>query len=283
MRSSASWRSSWSSCCPGAVERRRAAQTSGAAVSRTASRRSAAMACLKIAAELAIRLPVLQYLIAVVFSAAGRRASGSCRSCSTRSSRRWPRTTTSGRSRCARRAAWCSIATAACWSRTATRTASRSSASTPRISNRTIRLLAAVLGVDEPRVREIVDRHRREPSYRPITIVQDATLAQVAAVTARRLDFELPDVVVEQVPTRRYPDDAGGAPVRLRRRGQRRAGRRGRQPEERRHRRAVGHREGLQRAADGRGRRQARRRQQRRPRDPDARGGRSRPRASGCS
>ena len=25
-------------------------------------------------------------------------------------------------------------------------------------------------------------------------------------MTARRLDFELPDVVVEQVPTRRYPD-----------------------------------------------------------------------------
>jgi penicillin-binding protein 2 len=72
--------------------------------------------------------------------------------------------------------------------------------------NRTIRLLAGVLGVDEDRVRETVDRHRREPSYRPITIVQDATLAQVAAVTARRLDFELPDVVVEQVPTRRYPE-----------------------------------------------------------------------------
>jgi penicillin-binding protein 2 len=51
-----------------------------------------------------------------------------------------------------------------------------------------------------------VDRHRREPTYRPITIVQDATLAQVSAVTARRLDFELPDVVVEQVPTRRYPE-----------------------------------------------------------------------------
>src|SRR3984957_6725551 len=72
--------------------------------------------------------------------------------------------------------------------------------------NRTIRLLARVLGVDEARVREIVDRHRREPSYRPITIVQDATLAQVAAVMARRLDFELRDVVVEQGPTRRYPD-----------------------------------------------------------------------------
>ena len=72
--------------------------------------------------------------------------------------------------------------------------------------NHTIRLFAAVLAVDEARVREIVDRHRREPAYRPITIVQDATLSQVAAVTARRLDFELPDVVVEQVPTRRYPD-----------------------------------------------------------------------------
>src|SRR6202049_1393966 len=72
--------------------------------------------------------------------------------------------------------------------------------------NRTIRLLARVLGVDQARVREIVDRNRREPSYRPITVVQDASLAQVASVTARRLDFELPDVVVEEVPTRRYPD-----------------------------------------------------------------------------
>jgi penicillin-binding protein 2 len=72
--------------------------------------------------------------------------------------------------------------------------------------NRTVHLLASVLGWDEAAVRDIVNRHRKEPSYRPITIVQDATLAQVAAVTARRLDFELPDVVVEQVPTRRYPE-----------------------------------------------------------------------------
>src|SRR4051812_28977696 len=49
--------------------------------------------------------------------------------------------------------------------------------------NRTIRLLAQVLDLREARVRELVDRHRREPAYRPITIVQDATLAQVAAVT----------------------------------------------------------------------------------------------------
>src|SRR5262245_53001489 len=75
--------------------------------------------------------------------------------------------------------------------------------------NRTIRLLAAVIGMEEPSVRTIVDRHRREPSYRPITIVQDATLAQVAAVRAPRLDTELPDVVVEQVPTRSYPETMG--------------------------------------------------------------------------
>jgi penicillin-binding protein 2 len=75
--------------------------------------------------------------------------------------------------------------------------------------NRTVRVLAAVLGLDEAGVRTIVDRHRKEPTYRPITIIQDATLAQVAAVTARRLDFELPDVVVEQVPTRRYPETLG--------------------------------------------------------------------------
>ena len=72
--------------------------------------------------------------------------------------------------------------------------------------DRTIRLLASVLGFEERGVREIVDRHRREPAYRPIVVLQDATLAQVAAVTARRLDFELPDVVVEEVPTRKYPN-----------------------------------------------------------------------------
>ena len=71
---------------------------------------------------------------------------------------------------------------------------------------RSIHVLSETLGLDEAAVREIVDRHRREPTYRPITIVQDATLAQVAAVTAHRLDFELPDVHIVPVPTRRYPE-----------------------------------------------------------------------------
>ncbi len=69
----------------------------------------------------------------------------------------------------------------------------------------TIRVLAQVTGIDEREVRDIVGRHRRDPSYRPIVVVEDATLSQVAAVLARRLDTELPGVVVEEVPTRRYP------------------------------------------------------------------------------
>jgi penicillin-binding protein 2 len=69
----------------------------------------------------------------------------------------------------------------------------------------TIHVLAQTLGLDEAAVREIVDRHRREPTYRPITIVQDATFAQVAAVRAHQLD--LPDVFIAPVPTRQYTEN----------------------------------------------------------------------------
>jgi penicillin-binding protein 2 len=48
----------------------------------------------------------------------------------------------------------------------------------------------------------------RRAELSPIVVVEDASLAQVAAITARRLDFELPDVVVEEVPTRKYPANA---------------------------------------------------------------------------
>jgi penicillin-binding protein 2 len=68
--------------------------------------------------------------------------------------------------------------------------------------DRTIALLARVVGMQEAAVREIVARHRREPVFRPIPIVEHATEAQVVAVRARRL--ELPEVVVQKVPTRRY-------------------------------------------------------------------------------
>jgi penicillin-binding protein 2 len=79
--------------------------------------------------------------------------------------------------------------------------------------DRTIRLLAAVAGLDPADVRQIVDRHRTEPTYRPIVVIEDASMSQVAAVTARRLDFELPDVIVEPMPMRQYPTDALAAHV----------------------------------------------------------------------
>ena len=57
--------------------------------------------------------------------------------------------------------------------------------------NHTVQLLALLLGFEERSVRDIVDRHRREPTYRPITIVQDATLQQVAAVASPRHRFHV--------------------------------------------------------------------------------------------
>ena len=75
----------------------------------------------------------------------------------------------------------------------------------------TIRLLASVAGIDEKLIRQILDRHRAEPRYRPVPIVEDASLSQVSAVMAHRLDSELPDVIVERVPTRRYPTDSMAA------------------------------------------------------------------------
>src|ERR1044071_4770770 len=77
--------------------------------------------------------------------------------------------------------------------------------------DRTIPLLSEVAGLDVVDVGALVARHKGEPAYRPIVVVEDASLAQVAAITARRLDFELPDVVVEEVPTRQYPAEDAAA------------------------------------------------------------------------
>jgi penicillin-binding protein 2 len=77
----------------------------------------------------------------------------------------------------------------------------------------TIQLLAMATGVPEAHVRDTVARHRNAPRHQPIVVIEDATLAQVAAVLARRLDTELPGVVVQRVPTRRYP--SGGLAAHL--------------------------------------------------------------------
>lgn len=68
----------------------------------------------------------------------------------------------------------------------------------------TVARLAAVTGTDETHIREAVKRRLREPPFRPLPVIEHATFAQVAAVTARR--HEMPEVVVQQIPTRLYPD-----------------------------------------------------------------------------
>lgn len=66
----------------------------------------------------------------------------------------------------------------------------------------TLRALAAATGADLAQMQETVDRRRREPSYRPIVLIENASRAQVAAVRARSL--EMPGIEDHQVPTRRY-------------------------------------------------------------------------------
>ncbi len=66
--------------------------------------------------------------------------------------------------------------------------------------DRMVSRLAQTLDVGEASIRERLAR--RQP-YRPVTLKTDASLADVAALEARRL--ELPEVSVEVVPLRSYP------------------------------------------------------------------------------
>ena len=71
---------------------------------------------------------------------------------------------------------------------------------------RTIEILARVTDVPADEIRDTLARHRHEPTYRPVVVITDASMDQLAAVAARQL--ELPDVVAQEVPTRKYPADA---------------------------------------------------------------------------
>lgn len=75
--------------------------------------------------------------------------------------------------------------------------------------DQSIKTLAAVTNVSEQTIREILERNRRVPAYRPVVIIQDASWAQISAVAARRR--ELADVVIDPMPTRRYPKDSMAA------------------------------------------------------------------------
>ena len=51
------------------------------------------------------------------------------------------------------------------------------------------------LGERRVRVRELVDKHRREPTYRPIVVVQDATLTNIKGHQAAKADLAGPSSV----------------------------------------------------------------------------------------
>jgi penicillin-binding protein 2 len=66
----------------------------------------------------------------------------------------------------------------------------------------TIDRLAAATGLDAAEIRASVKNRQSEPKFRPLPVIEHATLAQVAAVAARQI--ELPGVLIQQVPTRQY-------------------------------------------------------------------------------
>jgi penicillin-binding protein 2 len=68
----------------------------------------------------------------------------------------------------------------------------------------TIRQVAELAGLDVREVQQTVERRRRnDPIYQSIRIIEDATPEQVFALRAHQ--FELPNVVIEDVPARSYP------------------------------------------------------------------------------
>src|SRR5678815_177389 len=69
--------------------------------------------------------------------------------------------------------------------------------------------LALATGVNERDLVDTVQRRRREPSFRPIVLIENATFPQVAAVRARQL--ELPGIIAPEVPARHYPANATAA------------------------------------------------------------------------
>ena len=67
----------------------------------------------------------------------------------------------------------------------------------------TVALLADLSGVPLSELRAIVERHRRDPPFRPVVLIRDAAFDQVAAVAAHAR--ELPGIYVQQLPVRFYP------------------------------------------------------------------------------
>ena len=75
----------------------------------------------------------------------------------------------------------------------------------------TLRVLSSATGVPLQELQENFNRRRKEPSYRPLVLIENATEEQVIAMMARR--SALPGVNRQFVPTRRYPGSGMAAHV----------------------------------------------------------------------
>ena len=73
--------------------------------------------------------------------------------------------------------------------------------------DQTLQILGEATGADPAQLKDIVNRKRREPSYRPIVLIENATDAQVIAMRVRSM--ELPGVDYQVVPTRHYAGEMG--------------------------------------------------------------------------
>src|SRR5215471_9381593 len=73
----------------------------------------------------------------------------------------------------------------------------------PHTPEQTIAMLAPGIDVAVEDLQERVDRHRRDPKFRPIILKEDISPADMAFVKAHR--YELPEISVEEQPRRRYP------------------------------------------------------------------------------
>jgi penicillin-binding protein 2 len=69
--------------------------------------------------------------------------------------------------------------------------------------DQTLRILAQATNTDEAPLRETVERRRHDPPYRPIVLIENATFEQYVAVRARQ--WELPGIIAQEVPSRKYP------------------------------------------------------------------------------
>jgi penicillin-binding protein 2 len=79
----------------------------------------------------------------------------------------------------------------------------------PHTLEQTAEILGPVVGVSATELLERIDRKRREPSFRPIILKEDVSVADIAFVTAHR--YELPEISVELQPRRRYVDNETAA------------------------------------------------------------------------